>query len=190
MGDGMSKVNWNTWKKLKDKLCRGEYIENFKTLQDAKKACVKSLDCGCISALTGDAFLTAKGTRTMRHEGGTAYVRRDGTKACYNDSDCPGDMICRWPDRTCIVEPDCIEKGHDCFIFETPCCEGLMCKKVEDPFLRYECTEKVGGSHHTENPYFLTNHNKLCSDYHYKEVVDINSCYGAAEWFHLEFTGK
>ena len=48
----------------------------------------------------------------------------------------------------------------------------------------------LGGSHHTENPYFLTNHNKLCSDYHYKEVVDINSCYGAAEWFHLEFTGK
>ena len=48
----------------------------------------------------------------------------------------------------------------------------------------------LGGSHQTENPYFLTNHNKLCSDYHYKEVVDINSCYGAAEWFHLEFTGK
>ena len=48
----------------------------------------------------------------------------------------------------------------------------------------------LGGSHHTENPYFLTNLNKLCSDYHYKEVVDINSCYGAAERFHLEFTGK
>ena len=56
----------------------------------------------------------------------------------------------------------------------------------------------LGGSHQTENPYFLTNHYKLCSDYPIpggsegsgKEVVDINSCYGAAEWFHLEFTGK
>ena len=80
-----SSVNWNTWKRLKDRLCNGEYIENFKTLQDAKKACDKSLDCGCISALTGDAFLTAKGTRTMRHEGGTAYVRRDGTKGIHSN---------------------------------------------------------------------------------------------------------
>ena len=41
------------------------------------------------------------------------------------------------------VQPDCIEKGHDCFKFDTRCCEGLMCKKdVKSPFLRYECTEK------------------------------------------------
>ena len=52
-------------------------------------------------------------------------------------------------------------------------------------------------SHQIENPYFLTNNNKLCSDYPIegieesgKEVVDISSCYGAAEWLRLKFTGR
>ena len=56
----------------------------------------------------------------------------------------------------------------------------------------------LGSSHYTGYPYFLTNVNKLCSDcptvgcseVSGKEIVDINSCYGAAELHHLEFTGK
>ena len=70
---------------MKDRLCRGQIIESFENLQDAKKACDKSLDCGCVSEYDDEYLTTNKGTQTVRVEDNIAYVRRARTKGIHSN---------------------------------------------------------------------------------------------------------
>ena len=93
----MSSVNWNTWKIEKGRLCAGGLIESFKNLQDAKKACVKSSACGCVSDdsfqfpdddsldFTTNKFPVGENPATMPVDGVIAYVRLHRTKGIHSN---------------------------------------------------------------------------------------------------------
>ena len=78
-------------------MCAGGLIESFKTLQDAKKACVKSSACGCVSDdsfsfpddssldFTTNKFPVEGFPATAPVDGVIAYVRLDRTKGIHSN---------------------------------------------------------------------------------------------------------